>query len=110
MDGAADDFVSDGVGKRQMAEELRLGDPGGAEGEGRWRIVAGLSLQAGIVDGAGVEAGAGAGFEAADGEAELGKAVGEAHRGEVTGAARVVILEADMDEAFEKGAGGEDDG
>ena len=93
-----------------MTRELRLGDRAGAKRKRRRRLVAGLHLERRVIDRAAVEARAGPGLEAADLKAERAEVIAEAHRGEVAGAARRVILQPDMDEALEEGAGGQDDG
>src|SRR5262249_59004656 len=77
--------------------------------ERRRRLVARLNLEIGVVDGAAVKPRAGAGLEPADAEAEFAQVITESHRGEVASTSSVVVLETDMNEALQEGAGGEHD-
>ena len=110
IEAATDNVVGRLVGEGQMTRDLRLCDPLGAKRERRGRLIAGLHFELRVIDRAGVEARARPGLEAANLKAEGGEAVAEAHRGEVTGAAGVVIAQPDMDETLEEGPGGQNDG
>src|SRR5262249_61817728 len=80
----ADDVVGRRRGVRDPARPLRQRrpPPGRAEHlEARRRIVAGLDLEAGDVDGARVEAARRPGLEPRDREAELLERAGQGHRG-----------------------------
>src|SRR5258708_993369 len=102
---AANNFVRQRVGVSEMAPDLFLLDPSSAEGKGWRRIISGLKLQLGIVDTAAVQARAGAGLKPPDTETELRQMVAQAHRGEIARAPSPIILEPNMDQAFEERAG-----
>src|SRR5579871_368666 len=91
-----------------MTVELLALDTRGAKRKGWRRIIARLHLERGVIDGAAVQARTGSGLEPPDAEAELRQVLAQSHRRKVARAARRVILQPDVDEALEKGAGGED--
>ena len=91
----------------EMTRHLRLRDLFGAKRKRRRRLVTGLHFEARVVDGSRIKTWAGPGLQAPDAKAELAQMIAQAHRGEVTGAACRVMLLADMHEALQKSAGGE---
>src|SRR4030095_13696408 len=93
-----------------VARESRRRDSLGEKREGPGRVVAILHCETVEADGAAVEAGRGAGLEPAHGEAESVKPVGEPKGRGLVNASRRDLALADMDEAAEEGAGGENHG
>ncbi len=92
------------------AGDLRRCDAIGESRE-RHRLVVGLLLvEAGPVDRAAVEARRRAGLEASESEAEAGEGLRQADRRTLTDPTRGNSGLADMDEAAEKGSGGQHDG
>src|SRR6266481_9066945 len=91
-----------------MTRDLVLFDPRRPERERRRRIVARLHLEFGVVDTAAVQARAGASLQPSDAEAEFRQMLAQTHRGEIARPPRRVILEPDMDQAFEERARGQD--
>ena len=106
--------LDDGVGRcgrmGDVAGQLRRGDPFGEEGEGPGRVIAVLDLEPIPANGAAVEAGRGAGLEPAHAQAQSVEPRRQAKgRGLVDAPGRDLAL-ADMDEAAQEGAGGENHG
>ena len=101
-----------GRGVGDVAGDLRvvMRDALGAEAEGRGIDVAGLLCEARPVDGASVEARRSAGLEAAAAQAEILQRLAEQDGGGLAGASGGILLLAAVDEAVEKGSGGDDDG
>jgi len=99
-------------GERDVARHLRvvMGDAAGAETKGRGIDIAGLALEARPVDGTAVEAWRRAGFEAASAQAEVLERFAEQNGGGFSRASGRILLFAAMNEAVEKGSGGDDDG
>ena len=112
VDGAADDRVRLFVGVGDVTGALGQGGRRAVRGEGeeRRRVVALLGFQAGIIDGVAVQARHGAGLHPAHGKAGGGEPPGQAGRGYVAQTAGREVLETNVDEAVEKGAGGHDHG
>ena len=112
MDVLADDAVGFRGGERDVARHLAVGvgDPAGAEAEGRGVGIAGLRLEARPVDGAAVEARRRAGLQPAAAQAELLDVLAQQHRGRLAAASGGNLLLAAVDQAIEKRAGGDDDG
>ena len=107
---ALDDGVGRGIGVGDVAGDLRRRDRLGEEREGPGRAVAVLHFESVQANGAAVEAGRGAGLEPAHGEAERVEPRREPKgRGLANASGRDLAL-ADMDEAAQEGAGGEDHG
>ena len=109
-DVRANHLVRARVGVGEMTRDLRLRDAFGPKRKRRRRLIAGLHLEARVVDGSSIETRAGSGLQTADAKAEFAQMIAEAHRGEVARASRRVMLLADMNQAFQKSAGSEDDG
>ena len=82
----------------------------GQRAERQGRGVTELLGEVGEVDGFGGEPGGGAGFEAAEVEAQRAKIVADVDGGVFTDASAVGLLRAGVHEAAHEGAGGEDDG
>ena len=78
--------------------------------ERRRRLISELEFTAGVIDGARIEARGRAGLEAADLKALAAQVRGELDGRSLAAAAGRESLEADVDEAVQEGAGGEDDG
>ena len=110
MDVLADDAERLRRGEGDVAADLRLDDLFGAEAEGRGIGVAGLLFEGVPADGAAVEAGRGAGLEAAGAQAEGAQRFAEEDGGGLAAAAGGIALFAAVDEAVEEGAGGDDGG
>ena len=89
---------------------MRLGDFLHRIGKGARRVVAGLFLKRGKVEGATVDARWGAGFEAAGFKAERDQALGGLFGGGLAGASSAVREIADVNFAAQEGASREDDG
>ncbi len=90
-----------------MTGQLLLRDFRGPKRKGRRRIVAGLRFERGVIDSAAVEARAGAGLEPADTKAQRRETVAQAHRGEIAGAAGVIVARSDVHQSLEEGACGQ---
>ncbi len=104
----ADDVVGARVGMGDPARQLaRMHGATAEEGKYGSRIIARLFLAFRPVDAAAVETRRRAGFQAAYRQVELAQAMRERFRRRVARAPRLVILQADMDQAGEEGAGGE---
>ncbi len=100
-----------GTGGRagDVALNLAGGDPAGEKREGLGRIVAGLRLETRPIDGAAVEPRRRSGLETAQAESKPLQGLGKAKRRRLAYPARRDLLLADMNEAAEEGAGGQDD-
>src|SRR5690242_14262670 len=97
------------IGVGQITRNLGLFDTPRAERKRRRRLVAGLHLQFGIIDRPPIETRTSAGLEPSYAEAQLSQALAQSHRSKITGTAGMVMLEPDMNQAFKKSAGSEDD-
>ena len=97
-------------GGGDAAGDLRVGDGLRHRAEGLGVGVAVIGGEAVPVDGAAIEARGGAGLEAAEGEGEAVERLGQANGGGVAHAAGGFAVVADVDDAAEEGAGGEDGG
>ena len=95
------------VGPGDVAGHLRQHRAGTTEAEARRRGIAGLFLQLGKVDGRPQQARRGAGLETAQREAQTAQAVGKARGRGITQTAAGQMREADVDEAGQERAGGE---
>ena len=106
----ADQLV--GVGRRRGdgAIDLWRLDTPGEERERLGRIVALLNLKATPVDGAAIEPGRRPRLHTAEGEAEAFEGIGQADRRSLADAAGGDTLLANVDQATQEGAGGQDDG
>ena len=101
-----------GRGVGNVAGDLRVvvRDTLGAKAERGGVDVAGLLGETRPVDGAAIEARRSAGLEAAAAKPELLERFAEQDGGGFAGASGGILLFAAVDEAVEKGAGGDDDG
>ena len=95
------------VGPGDVAGHLRQHRAGTTEAEARRRSIAGLFLQFGKIDGRPQQARRGAGLETAQREAQTAQAVGKARSRGITQTAAGQMREADVDEAGQERAGGE---
>lgn len=98
------------IGVGEEALDLGAGDAVSEEGEGSGDGVAVLNFEFGKVDGAGVEAGRGACLEAGPLEVEGAERVAEEVGGGFAVAAAGVAGFANVGDALQEGAGGDDDG
>ena len=109
VDVGADDVVGAFVSAGNVAVDLTRVVAGtakvGKDGHGG---IAGLDFHAAVIDGARIKARRGAGFHTREVEWQVMQAGGEFVRGRVAGTATGETVQADMDFAAEKGAGGED--
>ena len=104
----ADDLVGPLVGVGDVAGQLRQGVAAlGGKGEVGRRVVAVLGLEFRVVDGMGRQPRDGAGLHPADVEALVLEPGGEPGRGGVAHPPGGKVLQADVDQAVEKGAGGD---
>ncbi len=111
VESGADDVVGAGVGVGDPARHLARMLRGIAhEGKHRHRVVARLHLHYRVVDAAAVEARRRAGLEAAGRQLQFAQALRQRDRRWVAEAAGAEVLEADMHQAVEEGAGGEHHG
>jgi hypothetical protein len=108
---AADDVVRALGGMRDPAGQLlRMLRSISEEGEHRRRVVARLHGHHREIDAAAVEARRRAGLQAAGRQLQLAQARGQADAGGIAHAAGLVVVEADVDQAGEEGAGGQHHG
>ncbi len=107
---ALDDGVGRGARMGDAADDLRRRDPVGEKREGPGRVVAVLHFEPVPANGAAVEAGRGAGLEPAHVKAERIQPGRESKGRGLVDAPRRDLALADMDEAAQERAGGEDDG
>ncbi|OPZ80125.1 MAG: hypothetical protein BWY77_01226 [bacterium ADurb.Bin431] len=108
VEPGAEDVVGAGAGAGEVAGKLVHFEVLMAEAERDDLGVPGLLLHALQIDGAAVEARGGAGLEPAAVEAVVGELFGDAAGGRFSAAPSRKVVEADMNEAVEKGAGTED--
>ena len=99
-----------GIGAGDAAFDLWVLDPRGEQGERHRLVVRRLLVDTGPIDGPAVETGRGAGLQASEGKAEPRKSLRQAKRGALAHAAGRDLLIADMDQARQEGAGGDDHG
>ena len=107
VEAAADDFVGAAAGPGDMAGNLGQDRAGAVKTECRRRRVAALFLQAGKVDGRAQKSRGGAGFQAAQFQAQSAQAAGKAQGRGVAQAAARQVGQADVDAPVQKCAGGQ---
>ena len=105
-----DDGVGGLGGAGDAALDLRILDAFGQRRERLRRLVAGLHLQARPVDGAAVEARRGAGLQPSERKADALQGPRQADGGRLADPAGRGLLLADMDQAAQERAGGQDHG
>ncbi len=106
----ADDFVRRGDRARDAAFDLAVFNARGQNRKGFRRIVAGLHFQGGPIDAAAIEPRRRAGFQTAERKADRFQRARKPHGRRFSDAASGNLLFADMDEAAQEGAGGENHG
>ena len=107
MEIGADDLMHLGGGMGDVAGKLRRRDRVGEVGERRWRIVAVLNLKPLPVDGAAVEPRRRSGLEPAEAKRGFRQAVSQTDGGRLVHATGRDRLLADVDQAAQERAGGQ---
>jgi hypothetical protein len=105
----ADQVVGKAAGVGEPAEDLRLLEPVGEDGERARTLVARSFLQLREVDGGAVDARGRTGLQAAEVQAESPERIGERLRGRLAETAAGGLLLAGVHQRPEEGAGGDDD-
>ena len=96
------------VGVRHPARQLlRVHCSAAAIGEYGFRIIARLHAHHAAVDGTAIDARRRAGFQAPNRQLQLAQPRGQRHRRRITGSPRLIILQANMNQAGEEGTGGQ---
>src|SRR5262249_35653478 len=107
----ADNFVRALVRRGDVAGDLsRMLAASPEKGEHRHRLVAGLFLEAGVVDRAAVDARRCAGLEPTNAERPWAQTLRQSIRRRIAGATALVVRESDVNPAAEERTDGEHDG